>query len=443
MSPLALLRTRLGGQGTRVVVVAALALTALAVLYVTARSTAGTYELRAVFADVRGLIPGGEVVAGGVPVGTVAEVRLGEGDLPEATLAVDDDFRVHEGARANIRLGSNVGAVNRVVELTEGDPTRPELEDGATLAGAATDQPVNFDEAVELFAPRTRERLSRVLERLDAALAGRGRDLARGLRPSARATNELANLLAAVNADGEALRTLVREGGRVFGALADDRAGLAGGAERLAALLGVTGARQAELAESVERMAPALGQARTAFERLAGAAPRLHELVGLADPVVAELGPLARELAPSVEAAAPLLRETRALVEGGPRDLRRLAPIVDAAAPIAPRLDPLIRDALPFAQVLRVYAPEAIAAMQNFGAMQGGYDAVGHLWNNPVTIAQAGPPPAAVSGGPIGPTDCRPGLLEVPFIRAPGALECDPWTDYRDSFIFPPGEGQP
>src|SRR5690606_36463720 len=110
MNPLAALRTRLGSQGTRVVVAAALALCALAVLYIAARSTAGTYELRATFADVRGLIPGGEVVAGGVAVGTVTDVRLGEDDLPEATLAVDDDLRVHEGARANIRLGSNVGA---------------------------------------------------------------------------------------------------------------------------------------------------------------------------------------------------------------------------------------------------------------------------------------------------------------------------------------------
>ncbi|HEY8466146.1 MAG TPA: MlaD family protein [Solirubrobacterales bacterium] len=443
MSPLAALRRRLGGQGTRVVVAAALALTALLALYIAARSTAGTYELRAVFSDVRGLIPGGEVVAGGVRVGTVTDVSLGEGDMPVATLAVDDDFRVHEGARANIRLGSNVGAVNRVVELTEGDPTAPELEDGATLAGAATDQPVNFDEAVELFRPRTRARLKDILGGLDAALAGRGRDLARGLGPSARATNELADLLADVNADGEALRTLVRQGGRVLGALAEDRGGLAEGAGRLADLLRTTGERQAELAESVQRLAPALGGARDAFERLAAAAPRLRELVRRADPVVAELGPLARELPPSVKAAAPLLRETRLLVEGGPRDLRRIAPLVDAAAPIAPRLDPLIRDALPFAQVLRVYAPEAIAAMQNFGAMQGGYDAVGHLWNNPVTLAQLGPPPSTAQGGSLGPTDCGPGLLEVPFIRAPGALECEPWLDYRDSFIFPPGEEAP
>jgi hypothetical protein len=41
---------------------------------------------------------------------------------------------------------------------------------------------------------------------------------------------------------------------------------------------------------------------------------------------------------------------------------------------------------------------------------------------------------------PIGEADCGPGLLELPFTRAPGTLECEPWTDFRDSFIFPKDE---
>ena len=40
------------------------------------------------------------------------------------TMAIDDDFRLHEGATADIRLASNVGAVNRTVELTQGDGPR-------------------------------------------------------------------------------------------------------------------------------------------------------------------------------------------------------------------------------------------------------------------------------------------------------------------------------
>ena len=39
------------------------------------------------------------------------------------------------------------------------------------------------------------------------------------------------------------------------------------------------------------------------------------------------------------------------------------------------------------------------------------------------------------SGGEIDRNDCSPGQVEVPFIRSPGTLGCDPWTDYEDSFI--------
>ena len=47
--------------------------------------------------------------------------ELNERDVPEVRMRIDDDFRLHEGAKADIRLGSNVGAVNRTVELIQGE----------------------------------------------------------------------------------------------------------------------------------------------------------------------------------------------------------------------------------------------------------------------------------------------------------------------------------
>ena len=118
--------------------------------------------MHAVFDDVRGLIPGGDVTAGAIVVGSVKEVSLNENDDPEVVMQINDDFKLHQGAFANIRLASNVGAVNRVVELTEGDPTSPELPDGAVLSGKQTDNPVDFDLAVSTLTPKVRGDIKQV-----------------------------------------------------------------------------------------------------------------------------------------------------------------------------------------------------------------------------------------------------------------------------------------
>lgn len=436
MRPLAALRRRLGPNATRVVAFGALALFAFLVMFVLARSSSGTYEMKAVFDDVRGLIPGGDVRAGAISVGKVKAVELNHNDEPEVTFEVHDDFPLHEGAIADIRLGSNVGAVNRTIELDQGDPTAPELEPGTILRGASTDQPVNFDAAVDILDPPTRENLKQLLAGLDAALKGRGDDFDRTLKYSAKATNEAANLLAQANADGESLRTLVGESERIVSALAQSPGDLAEAADRTALLLATTGNRQAELAGGVNRLGPALAGAREALDRFAAATPNLRELVAGLGPVIDAAGPLVRTLPRATDALGPFMEQTRALVEEGPAALENARPIIRAADPVAVKLDPVARAALSLGQEIRVYSPEIIGAFQNFGAATGSYDRVGHILNTAAGDAQFGPPHT----NPIGEADCGPGLLELPFIRAPGTLECEPWTDFRKSFIYPKDE---
>ena len=89
----------------------------------------------------------------------------------------------------------------------------------------------------------------------------------------------------------------------------------------------------------------------------------------------------------------------------------------------------------PLGQELRVYAPETIGAFQNFGAATGSYDAVGHILTTAAGNGQQGLPPSTILGGEIDKNACTPGQVELPFVRSPGALGCDPWEDYEDSFI--------
>jgi phospholipid/cholesterol/gamma-HCH transport system substrate-binding protein len=420
-------------------IVASLCLGVAAVLLLIAFSSGGgSYTIKAEFDDVRGLIPGAPVRAGAVPVGVVDAVDLVD-DRPVATMTINTDFRLHEGATADVQLFSNAGAVNRTIELTRGDPTAPELDDGATLVGARTDQPVNFDDAAETLNKPTRQNLKQLIIGLDASLEGRGEDFDRALQSSSKAVNEIANLLAQVNSDGLALKTLVSQGAEVTSALASSPGDLAQAADSTASLLTVTAGRQNEISRSVRLLGPSLARGREALDELAAAAPRLRTLVAELGPVADELGPFARALPPALTTAGPFLDETRLLVVEAPENLRDFVPVIAAAHNVSKDLGKLINEVLPLGNSLRAYIPDTVGFFQNLGSSLGTYDANGHVLNIAAGVYPV--PPASSTANELGPDDCGPGALKAPFLRSPGALECEPWTDYEDSFVVAGGGG--
>src|SRR5438477_9134641 len=92
---------------------AALAVAVLAVVVVVQSSSGGTYSLSAVFANANGLVETGAVKVGGFKVGTITGISMKLGGYPRVTMAIDDHYRVRQGARADIRLGSQAGQLNR------------------------------------------------------------------------------------------------------------------------------------------------------------------------------------------------------------------------------------------------------------------------------------------------------------------------------------------
>lgn len=417
----------LGPVLARIAAVGALVVGVVAVALLIAGS-GDTYRVKAVFEDVRGLIPGGAVKAGSDEIGTVTEIELDERGLPVVTMEVDDDFRLNQGAFADIRLASNVGGVNRFVDLEQGDG--PPLEDGATLGPSQTDQPVDLDLAVSDLDPETRRDAAALIAAVDASVRGRGADLDRAFRHSTAALGETANVLAQVTSDQLALRTLVAEGRRVVGALATSPDDLGAAAERLASVLDITAARQAELQRAIRALGPGLGQARALLERLDAAVPNLTELAIALRPAVAEIVPTVREIRPAIAALRPLLREAKALIDAAPAQLRKLRPVLRAAIPTLEHLDPLLEGFGPMLDYTRAFAPEVVNFFTLTADTTSSYDAAGNL-------IRATPPaiPTARHPNLIGPSDSEPGSVRRPFFRTPGALEGEPWASYADSFI--------
>jgi phospholipid/cholesterol/gamma-HCH transport system substrate-binding protein len=390
--------------------------------------SSGAYKVDAIFEDVRGLIPGGDVKAGSEKVGTVTDMTLGEDGLPLVTMEIDDDFPLYQGAFADIRLASNVGGVNRFVDLEQGEGEQ--LEDGATLGPSQTDQPVDLDLAVSDLDPRTRDKAAALLAAFDATLEGRGADIDRGLRHSAAALGETANALAQVTSDRAALRTLVSEGRTVVGALATSPADLGEAAEGLALVLETTAGRQAELGRSTEALGPGLAAARGTLERLEAAVPNLTDLTVALRPAAEEIVPTAREVRPAIAALRPLLAEAQAVIDAAPGQLRRIRPVIRVTVPVLEYLEPLLDGFGPMMDYLRAFGPETVNFFTLLADATSSYDANGSLIRSTTPGIPVARHPEVIDAA-----DPGPGVIERPFVRTPGSLEGEGWEKYWKSFI--------
>jgi phospholipid/cholesterol/gamma-HCH transport system substrate-binding protein len=415
---------------TRVLAIAGIVVLAVA-LVVAIDGASGTYRVHAVFEDVRGLIPGGEVKAGAENVGSVDDVTLGDDGLPVVTMEISDDYELRQGAFADIRLASNVGGVNRFVDLDpgEGEP----LPDGAVLGPAQTDQPVDLDTAVSDLDPRTRDEVAAVIAAVDASVRGRGDDLDRALRHSGFALAETGELLDQVGRDKLALKSLVAQGRQVVGALASSPGDIGAAAENTAALLAQTAARQQELQRTARALAPGLRGARDVLDLLGDGIPRLTDLAIASGPAVREIAPTARVIGPAVDAIGPLLVEAKALLADTPAQVRQWQRVLRAVNPVVARLDPLLAGSGPLLDHLRVWAPEVVGFFTSWSDASSNFDAAGNLARLGFTSTQL-QAHANVLDGDAGPV---PGVLDRPFHRIPGSTEgaSEAWNDYWETFI--------
>jgi phospholipid/cholesterol/gamma-HCH transport system substrate-binding protein len=409
----------------RLVAPAAVLLVALATVALVA-AFRPTRDLTLVFDEVLGLSEGAEVRVGGEPVGHVEDVRLGRDGFPRVRVALDDDVPVRTGARATLSLYAAASKELRYIVLEPG--TGAALRDGAVLGRAATDAPVEADAALSTLGPRTRRDVRLLLDRTDRTLAGRGPALDTTLARGARALSETAALIGSVTRDGEALRSLVQDGGRVTGALADNREALGGTVEGLGRTLATTAAREGELKAMLDQLPVTLQAARGALGKVEEATPELTRLATAARPGARELLPTAGLLRPTLRAAAPALRESRRTVGAAPADLRPLGRLLREVRPVLGPARSALARGNPMLDELRVRTPEVAGFVTNWADAASSYDANGHGLRTAEVFVE--PPRRAV-----GPSEARAGRLVSPFTRTPGVLEGEPWRTYRESFV--------
>jgi ABC-type transporter Mla subunit MlaD len=410
----------------RVVATAALLIAVAAAAVLLWPAGGGRYHVTAVFEQAQGIVAGNNVWAGGAIVGEIDEVRLGADGLPRVRMAVDRDYALRAGARADLRLLSNSGELNRIVVLTAGKG--PRLRDGATIASRQTDQPVELDAVLGTFAPRMRADVRAVLARLDDSTRGLDEAFDAALHDSAGALSETTALLRATTADGAALRTVVGRGATAATAFARNRDAMGVAVDELEHLFAATAPRAAQLRAAVRALPQGLRGPRRALEELRSTVAPLRRLVDAAAPATPALVPTSRVLDDALGAATPTLALLARTARAAPPQLRALGTLLGRVEPAIRTLTPALTDGLGALDVARVYTPEITAFLANWSGMSASFDASGSA----IRILPAGQMPPNEE---ISPDRWGPGYIPPPFLRTPGSLVNEPWTDFRSSYL--------
>ena len=391
-----------------------------------------TYTLHAYFASVNGLVDTGNVEVAGFDVGEITGISARIGAYPEVTMQIDDAFRVRRGVHAVVELGSLAGQLSRYVALTGG--TGPQLPNGATIDIEDTSVPVEIDQFLSTLTPKVRVQLRQLLRDTVHTLDGESGNFYEALRYSGQAFGQSAELFKDVGADGVALRTLVQRAAQGTAQLAAQPQAVTDVVNRLAVLLGTAADHQRQIAESIGRLPSAAGATRIALDTLSSAIPTFTEGVDAAPAALSAAAPFAAALRTDVPRALPLFRSAQHLVDAfrtASPEIARLfgAPLPNTLASFGHGLNGLN----PILDHVRAQAPDALGWLPLLGDATANYNVNGH---GVLLLPYIKPPPATT----IASSSCDAGQLARPFDRIPGALACDPWTGYAQSFV---GGGRP
>jgi phospholipid/cholesterol/gamma-HCH transport system substrate-binding protein len=372
-----------GGRGfSRIAAILALVLIAIAIILLLLSSGGNSNNYRLMFETGGQLVPGNQVLIGGVPVGSVDDVKLT--DNGEAQVDISVNRPLHEGTEAIIRATSLSGIANRYVSIQPGPDNAPELQNDQTITEVDTTTPVDLDQLFNTLRGPERQALRNIIQGSATVYAGKGPEANqtyRYLSPSLVATDRL---LQELNRDEGALTDFLVSGADVVSAVAERRDDLSALTQNANEALGAIARQNRSLDQALIALPPTLRQANTTFHNLRPAIDDLDVLVNASKPATKNLAPFLRDLKPVLTRGVPVFRDlNRALnLKGKQNDLAdatgyltALEKRAAAAVPVTVSSMQNSEDNLAF---LRPYMPDLMAAIAHLNQVTGYYDADGH-----------------------------------------------------------------
>jgi phospholipid/cholesterol/gamma-HCH transport system substrate-binding protein len=359
-------------------------LCAVILAVVAARLIGGSssYEVRANFESAGQLVKGNLVKVGGVTVGTVKGIDLTSDNQAQITLRITDPrFKpLHSGTIATIRNTSLSSVAGRQVALQPGPNSNPKIANRGVIRAEDTRPIVDLDQLLNTLDAQARTSLQQLVHggavafgshssQADAALAALNPALSQARQTTSelvgdqaafeRALVESAGVVSSVAARANDLQAGVANGAQVANAVAGESRSLDTALHQAPAALKQSNTTLAELRDALTKLRPALRDAQPG-------APRLANVLRLAQPVVHE--------------AAPVIGQVRSVLPDVTAILLGLPKLDATARPAFSSTVGALQGAADVVQAARTYTPDLVGGLLNgFGGTTGAsYDANGH-----------------------------------------------------------------
>jgi phospholipid/cholesterol/gamma-HCH transport system substrate-binding protein len=224
------------------------------------------YEVTAYVVSASQVVPGNDVVLGGVPVGRVSAVALAvEGGPVGATITLQVDQRyapLRRGTRVTLRPKGLLG--NMYVELTSSGAGGP-IPSGGSIPVQDTAAPVTLDQVTDTFDAQTRQALQTLNRQGGVALQNRGPDVNNVLQRLPQVSADLATTASALDNRDQELNALTIEFDRVASQVAVEDRALRGDLQNGADLLDTLAAHQRRLQDELVAANSSLSKLRAAL----------------------------------------------------------------------------------------------------------------------------------------------------------------------------------
>jgi virulence factor Mce-like protein len=355
------------------------ALLCLVLMFVMFRAFGGSlpfeaqgYRVEVPLMHASNVVPGSDVQIAGVDVGRVVEMRR-DGDRALAELELKSRFApLRTSATALARTKTLLG--EGYVEIAPGPKGAPAIPEGGRLDAKQVGSPVQLDEFLESFGPRTRSQLRALFTGMAEAYGGGATQaLNDSLGHAGPFSANLDAVITALARQSQDLTRLFARSGDVLSALGRRSGVLRAALHNSNAVLATTAQRDRELAATVRALPPFLRRLQSTADVVRAASADLR-------PATAALRTAAPQVRPALDAIRAtgpdfraVFRDLPAVAAAGRAGLPALRRIL-AATPTALRaLYPTAREVIPLAQLLGLYRESAVVgAFTNAGSGTNG-----------------------------------------------------------------------
>jgi phospholipid/cholesterol/gamma-HCH transport system substrate-binding protein len=315
------------------------------------------YRINIPFKYADELAPQEDVRIAGVSVGQVVDTRLApDGNHTIATIQIDRQFApLPANTRAILRTKTILGET--YVQLTPGVRNGHYLKDGSSLPTGQVQPAVQLDQIFNTFDPKTRAAFETWQRQLATAIKGNSSNLSDVLGNLPAFSYNASAILTVLNVQHASVVNLIRQGGTVFGAIAQDPPALQNLIRTGETVFHTTAQQNQALAATFHVFPTFLTQTRLTMADL-------QQFSNNTNPLVLQLEPVARNLGPTMSAVntlSPYLRHLFVtlgpLITASRTGLPATAQVVLGLKPLLGALGPWLEQFNPILDWLAIHQP--------------------------------------------------------------------------------------